>query len=320
MPNQSAWICSDGCLALAGERISQLAKAMLVYADDFNETPPFLGRGWEDCSDTGRLSSEVVPRGSGITLGMWASWEDWLMPDPPSYWLQEKKDWPATAQLRNGKLFSYARFESLYRCPEFDRVADSGRSQDVFNYTRSVLGRKWFHKQEPEGNYPSEWITTTASDNWCGVGGPIMKTSQVYSSAQFHMLFDERWDRHCAAPPVPGRRAGAGLLQNQITEVWMEVEPIFGATGDEIGQYHGSPSRSSIIPASVIDQVPAVKRGSAAFYDGHVALEFDPLPDRKIVMETAALVISFFDWLLGHMFAQRGIPPSYDLFENPLGG
>ena len=306
---------------LCASRIGQLAKAMLVYSDDFAETPPFLGRGWEDCGDTARLDSERVPGTQGHTLGEWASWEEWLMPNPRTYWLLEEKDWPISAAVRNGTLFPYARFEALYRCPEFERIVEGTKSQNVFNYTRTVIGRKWFHKKELEGNYPSEWVTTPESDNWCGIGGPIVKTGQVYAASQLHMVFDEQWNRHCAAPPDPDRRAGNGLLlKNQITEVWMEIDPIFGATGDEIGRYHGTAMRFQFVPPEIQDQITPVKRGNAAFYDGHVALEVDPLPDRKVEAETAVLIGPFFDWLMGHMFAQRGIAPDPDLFENPLGG
>jgi prepilin-type N-terminal cleavage/methylation domain-containing protein/prepilin-type processing-associated H-X9-DG protein len=308
--------------AQCASRISQIAKSMLLYSDDFSETPPFIGRGWEDCWDSGRLNSEVVPATNGLTLMQWASMEDWLMPNPPSYWLSEQVNWPASAQVRNGSLFKYARFEGLYRCPEFERVTDSMKSQSVFNYTRTLIGRKWFHKKEADrmGNYSSEWVTSQASDNWAGIGGPIVKTSQVYAPSQLHMIFDERWDRYCAALPEIGRKAGEGqLLNDRITEVWMEVEGVFSATADEIGQYHGTRVPSQLAPPEIRNQVPSVKRGNAAFYDGHVSLELDPLPDRKLDLDSASLAVPFFEWLMGHLFAQRGIPPSMDLFDNPLG-
>jgi len=307
--------------SVCATRIAQLAKAMLIYSDDYNETPPFLGRGWEDCWDVARLDSEIEPANSGITLGQWASWENWLMPNPRSYWLFAQADWPATARIESGSLFSYARFDTLYRCPEFERINSSDKSQSVFNYTRTIIGRKWFHKKEAEGKLGSEWVTSPTSNNWCGVGGPIVKMSQVYAPSQLNMLFDEQWDRYCAAQPETNRRAGGGLLDHAITEVWMEVEPVFSATADEIGRYHGTPMQSQLnVPPSVKQLIPAIKRGSSAYYDGHVSLELDPLPDRKIEIQTAALIEPFFTWLLGHMFAQRGIPPSLDLFENPLGG
>jgi prepilin-type N-terminal cleavage/methylation domain-containing protein/prepilin-type processing-associated H-X9-DG protein len=300
---------------LCSSRIAQLGKAMCIYADDFAEAPPFLGRGWEDCWDTSRLNSETI---DGLTLGQWASLETWLMSDPHIYWMLEQKDWPLMAQVRNGSLFSYTRFETLYRCPEFERINDSTKSQNVFNYTRTFLGRKWFTHLDTEGQMGSPYVPTSASDNWCGIAGPILKLSQIHAPGQMWMLFDERWDKHCAAPPEVGRQAGGGILDRKITEVWMEVDPIFGATGDEIGQYHGAPKRAPSVPASVQALVPAIKSGNIAYYDGHVTLDTDPLPERKIDGSTLDMIPVFLDWITGPLFAQRGILPAPGMFEAPI--
>ncbi len=41
--------------AVCASRISQLAKAMLIYSEDLVEGPPFMGVGWENCDNlTGR--------------------------------------------------------------------------------------------------------------------------------------------------------------------------------------------------------------------------------------------------------------------------
>ncbi len=299
--------------SLCGSRLSQLAKAFLVYGNDFDETPPFLGRGWEDIDDDSRLDSEIWPANSGITLGQWAEMEDWLVPNPREIWLDAEVDWPDNALVRNGRLFNYARFENLYRCPEFERVSDAGKLQNVFNYTRSLLGRKWFTKLDPEGQYPSLYTPTSESDNWCGIAGPIVKFSQVHAPAQLHMVIDERWNRNVAGDYLT---AGGGILAGNISEVWLGAEPIFGPTGNEIGHYHGSPVPNRTFPDDEL--IPAVKQGNIGFYDGHVTLDLDPLPNREIEVETLEMIGVFSDWLFGHIFAQRGLEPDPGMFENPL--
>lgn len=304
---------------LCASRISQLAKAMLIYCDDFDETPPFLGRGWEDCDDVTRLNSEIWPVGSNKTLMNWAMEEDWLMPDPPVWWMSLEEDWDPTAPvktaIRYGTLFSYTRFERLYLCPEFERVADSAKSQNVFNYTRSFLGRKWFHRGEPEGNMPSKWVPTPESENWSGQAGPILKISQIYAPGQMYMMFDERWDKHCAAPLDELNQAGEGFLDGKIQEGWMAIDPVFSAVGNEVGQYHGAKRHHNLVPPEIQEATPAVKSGNIAFYDGHVGIDTDPLPDRKIELGTVGLGLVFYEYLTGPIFAQRGLAPNLDMFD-----
>ncbi len=300
---------------LCATRISQLAKAILVYADDFNETPPFMGRGWEDCDDTSRLNSEVWPEGSGLTLRDWAMLEDWLMPNMPDYWMSAQEDWPDYAKVRNGRLFPYTRFENLYRCPEFERVSSAEKSQDVFNYTRSILGRKWFHRADPEGSAPSPYITSAESENWCGQAGPILKISQVHAPSQLQMFLDEQWNRHCAAPIYEFQQSGGGIIGSIIREQWFSADCIFGIWGDEIGRYHGPVGWASVVPESVREDVPDVKSGNIACYDAHVALERDPLPDRDVELGNLEWGINrLLDWLRGHIYAQRGINVPQDGF------
>ncbi len=297
---------------LCASRVGQLAKAILIYADDYDETPPFLGRGWEDIDDPGRLNSEMY---DGKTLMEWAMLEDWCIPDPPTYWDGASYD-PTIHRVRDGTLFAYARFETLYRCPEFERARDSRRSQGAFNYTRTFLGRKWLHLKDPECVIGSEYVTEAESLNWCGQAGPVLKISQIYAPARMEMLFDERWDKHVAAPIEEiGGRAGEGMLEDQIREVWMGVDPIFGATGNELGQYHGPAKWSNAVPVEIRDHVPQVEQGNVAHYDSHVELAVDPLPDRRINLDTAGLITPFYQWIVGPLFSQRGIAPSEDLFD-----
>ena len=306
---------------VCSSRIAQLTKAIILYADDYEETPPFLGRGWEDCDDVSRLESaaEAVPVGPDAkTLMEWAMLEDWLMPDFPRFWMDVQEDWPEDAQPRYGSLFGYTRFDNLYRCPSFERVGDSGKTQNVFNYTRTLFGRKWFHRGESEGNQGSIWVPTEQAENWCGQAGPILKISQIYATSQMWMLFDERWDRHCAAPLEQLNHAGEGILLDGITEVWMAIDPIFGASANEVGQYHGAATYSPLVPASIHEKTPPVLSGNCAFYDGHVALETDPLPNRNIEGDTLELAAVFVEFLMGPFFAQRGLRPQDVTILSPL--
>ncbi len=303
-------------------RIAQMAKAFLLYADDYNETPPFIGRGWEDCDDWGRLHSEVWPEGSGQTLYDLAMFEDWLMPNMPEYWMLEQHGnpgWPDYARVQNGRLYDYVRFESMYRCPEFERVRDPRKSQNVFNYTRSFLARKWFHHGDPEGDPPSEYMTSGASNNWCGIAGPIMRISQIHAPSQLWMVVDERWDKHCAAPQeelqVPAQE---GLLAGVAREMWMAADCCYGPWGDEFGQYHGAKRLSRLIPESIRGFFEPIQGGSLAFYDGHVEVRVDPLPDRYAPPQAFASVTVVLDWIYGLIFAQRGLAPDQIIFESLL--
>ncbi len=308
---------SQARTTLCASRIAQLCKAMLLYADDYNETPPFIGRGWEFCDDP-RMSEEWTA-GSGLTLIDLAMLEDWLMPNMPEYWMVAEKDWPDYARVRNGRLFEYARFENLYLCPEFQRINNSAKSQNVFNYTRSVLGRKWFHLGDPETNVGTIYAPNDEQREWCGQAGPILKVSQIHAPSQLHMLLDERWDKHCATPLEGINDAGHDILDGNITNQWMAMDCMFGPWGNEVGQYHGAEMRSQIVPEPYTDEIARVKRGSGAFYDGHVGLELDPLPDRRPPegFGSAVAIVSLIDWLYGHIFAQRGLSPSQIVFESP---
>jgi len=317
---------------LCASRIGHLVKAVLLYADDYSEMPPFMGRGWEDCSDDARLDSEIWPAGSGLTLRDWARFENWLMPEMPGnpddgsmppYWLSVQDDWPSYARPSNGSLFSYTRFEALYLCPEFQRVADPSKSQNVFNYTRLVHGRKWFHRGDPEGNPdaepPSIWLTSEQSENWCGQAGPIMSLSQIHASAKLRMFLDEQWNRHCAAPEDQFEEVGqpGTMLNTIIHEQWYAADCLFGTWGSEIGQYHGTKGFAKILPASALEPKLEVKAGSIACYDGHVELERDPMPGRDVdVLQLFQWGLPLLvDWTKSHIWAQRGLSPEHIVFD-----
>ena len=296
---------------MCASRISQLVKAIFLYADDYGGTPPFMGRGWENADDPGQ-DGLIWPKFQGVTTTVrdWKYFENWIMPNMPDYWTLAEIDWPPEAEVRNGSLFRYTRFESVYLCPDFERVSDPSKSQNTFNYTRTLLGRKWYHQNDPEGQEGSPWYF----GNWAGAAGPIMQIGQIYSPSRLHMLFGERWNRHCAAPPEemsPPAPVGKGFLDGMITGQWMVADPMLGLLGNEIGQYHGQKMGSQVAPVEVREFIEHIKRANSAFYDGHVALELDPLPDRLADLDWGFVsaghaALAFVDWTLGHIFAQRG--------------
>jgi prepilin-type N-terminal cleavage/methylation domain-containing protein len=297
---------------LCATRITQLAKALLLYADDFGETPPFMGRGWEDHDDV-LGSTTVWPLGSGTTVKWWGMWENWLMPDMPEYWSSLDKNWPDKAQLRYGTLYAYTRYDTLYRCPEFEREGSGQKSQSLFNYTRTIAGRILYLPDEPEGQEGSIWYTGSEF----GSPGPIARVSNIYAPALAGILFDEQWDQHVAAGPTASRQFSPpdGAW---ISGGWMASDCMFYALGDEVGQYHGTPVRSPMPPFTDGTEVPAVKRGYWAYYDGHAELQLDILPTRnqnrdKVDMNflnPGSQVICAVRWFLGQIFSVRGRNPN----------
>ncbi len=296
-------------------RISQLTKSLLMYAEDFDEGMPFTIRGWENC---GAHMDDEWPAGSGWTVGDWAYAEDWLMPNAPDYWLLPEVDWPMPeTQLRNGTLYTYTRFDNLYKCPEFDRVSDGSKSQNVFNYTRTVLGRKFFTPLEPEGQRGAQNPWDAGSD--LGAPGPILKPSQIYAPASMWMMADEQWDYHCAAPAEKlGDGSGEGLITN-ISGFLMGADPVHGWIGDMVGSYHGPVGKD-------IDysEIHASKKGSLAYYDGHVGLARDPIPHRYVGLDLAGdlgqAIFVVGNWFLEAIYAQRGLKMDHEGLMVIIGG
>ncbi len=293
---------------LCASRISQLCKAMLMYAEDYSETPPFLGIGWENLplgeneGDTSDAPGDI-PR---LTRGEWARLEEWISPNMDLMWNIPEAGWdPDLTGIRRGTLYDYARFENLYRCPDFERIA--GKSQDEFNYTRTVIGRKWIFGGDigrlANGGVdePQYWGSSPF-----GAPGPIMKVSQIYAPGRMVMLTDEWWNRHVGSDPTDHIDFGR---DNQISGGWMAIDPMFFALGDEIGRYHGSAG----LPQFVIDPddpEERVKSGNVAYYDGHVDLDRDPLPRRTDLsgFDFYSRFMDLVNWLSGHVYAQRGRP------------
>ena len=281
---------------VCASRISQLTKAIFLYAEDYDETPPFLGMGYESLNAP---AYKTYVYGDNQTGLYWAWHEDWLMPNMPAYWLTEQIGWPDYATVPDGTLFDYARFESLYRCPEFERVGRGQKSQEVFNYTRGITCRKCLSSEAPLSDDVPDKLTA----------GHILKPSQVHSPAMMWMLFDEQWDFHCAIPVdrLDGT-CGPGVPAFGLVNFWMGIESIQVISGDVLGSYHG-------VMGKVLDfeAIQAAEFGSVSYYDGHVGLFRDPLPYRAADMGApdfgAAIgpaVIEMANIMLRQIFAQRG--------------
>jgi prepilin-type N-terminal cleavage/methylation domain-containing protein len=289
---------------LCASRIGQLTKSIFLYAEAFNETPPFLGRGYENI----RTPQTRVYRDPGCdnqTGLFWARLEDWLMPGMPDWWASEESTWPANARISNGSLFSYARFENIYRCPEFEQRGVGRKSQNVFNYTRGITARKCWSKAFPEDG-TQEALTA----------GPIMKFSNVYSPSTMWLMFDEQWDFHCAIPIDqwnPNGKAGPGLLASNLYNFLMGIETIQCIAGDVLGSYHATAGKAPGLTG--FRAIRASEMGSLSCYDGHVDLFRDPIPTRD--PDPAATQSDLFEALgpaaeamgnlmIEQIFAQRG--------------
>lgn len=295
---------------LCGSRISQLTKAMMLYAEDFNETPPFMGLGWEDIEPPGDPSKDLKDTQDGpgdipkLTKWDWAVSEDWLSAQPDLLWVGTipEEEWTDNGiGLRTGRIFGYTRFESLYRCPDFERVQGEGKTQSSFNYTRSILGRKWIMGEIADGGKePDYW-----GGSIFGAPGPVMKMSQIHSPGKLYMMIDEQWDRHCAAPidqMVPMGHDG------EISGGWSANDCMNFPLNDEFGQYHGSEMANTIFPEGSAVDPTRVKRAMVSFYDGHSELEREIWPEksRKNMGEIISALGGIVNWLSQNTFAQRG--------------
>jgi len=291
---------------LCGTRIAQLTKAILMYADDYDEVPPFLALGHESMDKLlGETHGDMYPPEQDEDY--WWSHEDWLIKDIYAYCYET--DWetldPDLTSPRTGTLYTYTNFEDLYRCPDFQRgpvgTATGGlygqpKTQNVFNYTRTVLGRKLL----------STALGDPGADDELSPG-PIVKTSAVYSPAVMMMLLDEQWDFHCA-----GNYDGPGSLPD-LSGFPSAAESVHAIVGDMVGDYHGIKAREL-----EYTDVPECKSGSVGYYDGHVALARDPWAWRNCIepstwvdllawaVEDPQRAIKIFNLLVGGVFGQRG--------------
>jgi len=275
--------------AQCATRMAELTRAVILYAMDNNGLPPFIGRGWEDLDDR---NNEEWPAGSGLTVDDLKRLENWQVNHPELVWFTREVDWPLDVGVRFGSLFGYTRFPEIYRCPEFERIPTQQKSQSAFNYTRTVLARKWYVPQiDPEAkNSPSAF----------GCPGPLLEIEEVYSPAKMGMFVDEWWLRHCAAPE------NENVLNNppMITGGWMAQDCMNFYLGDELGRYHGRP----VAGLASNDGPTKVALGNVSHYDGHVELFRDVFPGRTIDLSVGVDQIKqLLNFLADHLFAQRGV-------------
>ena len=245
---------------LCASRIGQLCKMMFMYAEGYDETPPFISKVLG--GDAGDSGVTPWPTVQAEEMELWLGDQDDMLAvvdasqnNPGPY--PDDVDIP-----RSGFLFEYARFENLYRCPEFERITSNLKEHSVFNYTRAAWGRKY---RVPDVDLGATVRYTFGTWRLGDQGGPIMKPSMAYAPSALMMIFDESWRRHIA-----------GTWLNGSTNGWLYCEPVFDMV-NEIGQYHGPK-----VPAKFTteEQNPSIQSGSIAFYDGHVALRRDPFPSR----------------------------------------
>jgi prepilin-type N-terminal cleavage/methylation domain-containing protein len=236
---------------LCATRIGQLDKSIFMYSEDYDETPPFLAK-------VGKNNPYSAVTEDPPNMDTWiGSIVDMTEVIDKSF----NTPGPYPADIveipRSGDMFQYTRFENLYRCPDFERIAEA--EQNVFNYTRSV----WCRKYRPVWEGGEERLKLTEQIRIGDQAGPIMKPSMVFAPAALPMLEDEQWDRHIA-----------GAWANGNPDAWICCDPVFDAL-DQLGEYHGTKVVSQNSPPT---QNPPIKRGSLAYYDGHVALRRDPMP------------------------------------------
>ena len=272
---------------LCATRTGQIVRAMLLYADDYDERPPFVAKGL-----TNPLDDVEEYRA-----------EDWLSKDMDQLWMTHEDDWPSGQCPHTGTLFSYTRFETLYRCPEFERIPN--KSQNVFNLTRSVFCRKIILPWEP-GEHPFYDLLDL---------GHILRPSEVYSTSKMAMIVDESWRFHVA---------DMSLYQTRPVDGPRCADPVWFGFVSEVGQYHAPKVKGAADMTSAEGEpVPEwLKQGSHGYYDGHVELGVDFAPGRNpdpMVVLTKWLS-SAMDWGLGALFAQRGVMPSMDQVQNVLAG
>ncbi len=295
---------SQARTALCASRMSQLNKAMLIYAEDFNETPPFILKGCGDADLEDFTDPEDYNDNPDTYDGANRGLETWLAESTTMerIYLLPEEDWYTEGDPRlpeSGGLYSYARFANLYRCPEFERVASPDKDQNAFNLTRNILGRKVELANGFELHYKG-----------------ILKLSAVYNTAQMPMMVDEAWDNYVAWP-------------EDYDWVWGGHDSVYDIMNSSLGQYHGAPLAGyasypqSEPPGSVMDVLGDVplKSATVGYYDGHAGLMRDPVPNmehyggRPSGDAILSYIISgqpewagvYIHWIANFLYAQQGL-------------
>ncbi len=291
-------------------RIAQIVKGFLTYCEDYEETPPFMskmnaysGLSGPDPNEDWLASGEEIE----VIHHAWENEWEGLLGRPA--------DIP-----RSGRLFTYTRFENLYKCPDFERIGDPDKSQNVFNYTRAVWCRYWVLP-----------IETGWKDYWGNVKH-ILKVSQVYNPAEVAMVLDEQWNRHVAC---------AGLVAEWgDNDSWYNCTDYGFYPDNVVAMSHGTPTTGLRPDLDYDDEDPyhfryydpfLWKRGGVAYYDGHAELMRDPWPtfslgnnpaggpfrmdygQRRAFHEYQAIV----EFMKNLIFAQRGFDPESRYLPDP---
>jgi prepilin-type N-terminal cleavage/methylation domain-containing protein len=246
-------------------RIGQLGKAFLVYSEDFEGVFPF--------TSTLQETSAQGPNTIETWLANWAAQAD------PCAAIsrvahRSEADWGVMRALvpRSGTLFTYARFENLYRCPEFERQQEA--EQHVFNYTRPLFGRLWRLPQEYEAGGQA------SPKSWGGVDGPILRITQIHNPGQLPLTIDEQWNRF----------VGAWTLDDGMKNSAYNCADYGFYTENVVAVSHGPRIKSSMHPFDdgslswgATRARPALEpclwpSGGVVYYDGHAQLFRDPWP------------------------------------------
>jgi len=267
-----------------------MARAFLMYADDYDETPPFTAYG----------------RGDDPALGVERpDTENWLAgPNELAImWDQPDEDWP-TNWAHTGTLFGFTRFENLYRCPDFERVHHPDNVQNQFNYSRCNLGRQF--------RIDLDKLNDGSGGAPYGIGsdGPIIKPSMAYATSKLPMVVDEDWYGYIG-------------YHGTMDFSWDKCDPVMDIVDAFVGGYHGAGKVGVTCKDDTWDEQDRRKSGSVAMYDGHVELIRDWMPHigpgarggRAFPNPFLTKVWDTYQDMIGQFFyAQRGIP-SQRIFE-----
>jgi prepilin-type N-terminal cleavage/methylation domain-containing protein len=300
-------------------RIREFGRAFLLYAEDYQEMFPFVATMHE------RQAQGADPRETW--LANWLNFSDPKVAlDTIGY--HNESEWGdfGKALPQSGTLFGYTRFETVYRCPEFERQSLS--EQHRFNYTRALWAHFWRMPQE----YTAMGLPSPS--DWGGLDGPILKVCQIYCPAELPMILDEQWNRHVGTAGMLGTNDSAYNCAD------------YGFYGDNnIAVAHGQPVCSGIRdqgdphqPKRLLDFSPfgkdpfLWKRGSVVCYDGHAELRREPWPSLPLGNNTISKPFrlgstgprlldemkALPEYMSAIIFAQRGFDPQARFGSPPV--
>ena len=274
---------------VCASRLGQLVKSILMYGEDFEEAPPFTsyvlhGPQHED-------EYPYIETWLGSLTDMQAIVDATNVGSPYPF--------DTVTVPSSGTLYKYARFDNLYRCPDFERTGGALGEQGIFNYTRAA----WCRRFRPWGSTPESGEPNVVNRGGFNIGdtaGRVLKPSSVYSTADLPMMIDESWEYHVAG----------GWANSSADESWLCADPVFDVI-NEMGQYHGTPRLGK---HGTPEEDPPIKTASLGYYDGHVGQRRDPAPrgydsdpgSRPVYLWALAAYQALFDEL---GFAQIGGSP-----------